>query len=143
MFQKIKKFFERAWKWIEALWDKHDDLLGDMVQAVLPMVIDVTFRNDLSGDEKRKLIVDTIVENAKNTGEEIAISMINEAIEIAANKYNIQIGKLTTLDMDNAKDAVLKAAADYATRKLLLGDQEASPAAAEASDVLTNADLDE
>ncbi len=142
MFEKIKKFFERAWKWIEALWDKHDDLLDDMVRGVLPMVIDVTFRNDLSGDEKRKLIVDTIVENAKDTGEEIAVSMINEAIEIAANKYNIQIGKLTSLDMDAAKEAVLKAAADYAAKKLLLDGKEPGSAATGASDALTNADLD-
>jgi len=143
MFKKIRAFFRKAWEWIEALLDKHDEQLEEMVQAVLPMVIDVTFRNDLSGEEKRKLIVNTIVENAKDVSENIAVSMINEAIEIAANKYNIQIGKLTTLDMDAAKDAVLKAARDYAAKKLLLGDQESGPAAAGASDVLTNADLDE
>lgn len=143
MFKKIRSFFKKAWEWIEALWDKHDEQLEEMVQAILPMVIDVAFRNDLSGDEKRKLIVNTVVENAKDTAEDMAVSMINEAIEIAANKYNIQIGKLTNLDMDAAKAAVLKAAADYATKKLLLGDQEAGPAAAGVSDVLTNADLDE
>lgn len=143
MFKKIRAFFKKAWEWIEALWEKHDEQLEEMVQAVLPMVIDVTFRSDLSGDEKRKLIVKTIVENAKEVGENMAVSMINEAIEIAANKYNIQIGKLTNLDMDAAKAAVLKAARDYAAKKLLLGDQEAGPAATEASDVLTNADLDE
>lgn len=143
MFKKIRAFFKKAWEWIEALWEKHDEQLEEMVQAILPMVIDVTFRNDLSGDEKRKLIVNTIVENAKDVGEDIAVSMINEAIEIAANKYNIQIGKLTNLDMDAAKDAVLKAARDYAAKKLLLGDQESGPAAAGASDVLTNADLDD
>ena len=80
MFKKITAFFKRAWEWIEAVWDKHDDVLEEMVQAVLPMVIDVTFRNDLSGDEKRKLIVDTVVENAKETGENMAVSMINKVI---------------------------------------------------------------
>ena len=50
MFKKIKEFFDSAWKWIQAVWDKHDEHLEEMVSALLPMVIDVAFRNDLSGD---------------------------------------------------------------------------------------------
>lgn len=52
MFKKLREFFERAWKWIQALWDKHDEQLEEMVQALLPMVINVAFRSDLTGDER-------------------------------------------------------------------------------------------
>lgn len=141
MFKKITAFFRKAWEWIEALWEKHDDQLEEMVQAVLPMVIDVAFRNDLKGEEKRKLIVDTVVAHSKVPAENIAISMINEAIEIAANKYNIQIGKLTTLDMDNARDILVDAAKDYAEKKLGLGGKEAGPSAEAANAAFSNEDL--
>ncbi len=84
MWKKIKEFFEKAWKWIEALWEKHDEVLEEMVSAILPMVIDVAFRNDLSGEEKKKAIVDAIVDNAEGAADTISSSMLNEAIEVAA-----------------------------------------------------------
>ena len=84
MFKKLREFFERAWKYIQALWEKHDDQLEEMVEALLPMVIDVAFRPDLSGEDKKKAIVDMVVDNAEATAGQIATSMLNEAVEIAA-----------------------------------------------------------
>ncbi len=128
MFKKIKEFFENAWKWIQAVWDKHDDHLAEMVSAVLPMVISVAFRNDLSGEEKKRAIVDAIIDNAQAEIAEISTGLLNEAIEVAANKYNIQIGKTTVEKMDAARDAALKAARDFANRELKITGNEAEDA---------------
>lgn len=129
MLEAIKNFFAGAWDWIQALCAKHDDHLKEMVKNILPMVIEVTFkRKDLSGNEKRKAIVDAILDGAEKEGREIATSMINEAIEIAANRYNIQIGKLTIDKMDNAVDAVAKAARDFTNGTLRLDGTEAEDA---------------
>jgi hypothetical protein len=125
MFKKIKEFFESAWKWIQAVWDKHDEHLEEMVSALLPMVIEVAFRNDLSGEEKKKAILDAVVDNAKAEAAEISTGLLNEAIEIAANKYNIQIGKTTVDKMDAALDAALKAGEDFANKTLKLEGDEA------------------
>ena len=128
MFKKIKEFFESAWKWIQAVWDKHDEHLEEMVSALLPMVIDVAFRNDLSGEEKKKAILDAVIDNAKAEAAEISTGLLNEAIEIAANKYNIQIGKTTVDKMDAALDAALKAGEDFANKTLKLEGNEAENA---------------
>lgn len=128
MFKKIKEFFESAWKWIQAVWDKHDEHLEEMVSALLPMVIDVAFRNDLSGEEKKKAILDAVVDNAKAEAAEISTGLLNEAIEIAANKYNIQIGKTTVDKMDAALDAALKAGEDFANKTLKIEGNEAENA---------------
>lgn len=128
MFDKLRKWLAKAWEWIQALWDKHDDQLAEMVSSILPMVIDVAFRNDLSGEEKRKAIVDAIVDNAEMAAEDISISMLNEAVEIAANKYNIQIGRTTVESMDAARDAALKASRDFANKKLKISGDEAERA---------------
>jgi hypothetical protein len=128
MFKKIREFFESAWKWIQAVWDKHDEHLAEMVSAILPMVIDVAFRNDLSGEEKKKAILDAIVDNAKAEAAEISTGLLNEAIEIAANKYNIQIGKTTVDKMDAALDAALKAGEDFANKTLKIEGNEAENA---------------
>lgn len=128
MFKKIKEFFESAWKWIQAVWDKHDEHLAEMVSAVLPMVIDVAFRNDLSGEEKKRAIVDAIIDNAQAEAAEISSGLLNEAIEVAANKYNIQIGKTTVDKMDAARDAALKAARDFANKELKITGSEAEDA---------------
>jgi broad-specificity NMP kinase len=130
MFKKIKVFFENAWKWIQALWDKHDDHLEEMVKSILPMVIDVAFRNDLSGEEKKRAIVDAIIDNAEAEIGEISSSLLNEAVEIAAAKYNIQIGKLTVEKMDASLDAALKAGRDYANNTLKITGEEAETLAA-------------
>ncbi len=140
MFRKLKEFFKRAWEWIQALWDKHDEQLEEMVEAMLPMVINVAFRDDLSGEEKRNIIVDAIVDNAEVVGNQIATSMLNEAIEIAANKYNIQIGKLTKEKMDKALDAAVKAGRDFADDKLHLAGDEAENAGLRVT--IGDADLD-
>lgn len=128
MFKRIKAFFENAWKWIQAVWDKHDEHLEEMVSALLPMVIDVAFRNDLSGEEKKKAILDAVIDNAKAEAAEISTGLLNEAIEIAANKYNIQIGKTTVAKMDAALDAALKAGEDFANKTLKLEGNEAENA---------------
>ncbi len=128
MFKKIKEFFDSAWKWIQAVWDKHDEHLEEMVSALLPMVIDVAFRNDLSGEEKKKAILDAVVDNAKAEAAEISTGLLNEAIEIAANKYNIQIGKTTVDKMDAALDAALKAGEDFANKTLKIEGNEAENA---------------
>lgn len=133
----IKEFFSRAWDWIQALWEKHDDQLEKMVTAILPMVIDVSFRTDLTGEQKRKAVVDAILDNAEKEAGAIATSMLNEAIEIAANKYNIQIGKLTVEKIDNAAEAALKAGRDYANDKLKLAGTESESAGV----VLSNEDV--
>jgi hypothetical protein len=138
MWKKITEFFRKAWNWIEALWEKHDEVLEEMVSAVLPMVINVAFRNDLSGEDKKKAIIDAIVDGAEVAAEEISTSMLNEAIEIAANRYNIQIGKLTVEKMDAAKDAALKAGRDFADKKLKITGTEAE----EAGVSLSNADVE-
>ncbi len=140
MFKKLREFFERAWKWIQALWDKHDEQLEEMVQALLPMVINVAFRADLSGDEKRNIIIDAVVDNAEVAGNQIAKSMLNEAIEIAVNKYSIQIGTLTKEKMDKALDAALKAGRDFADEKLHLAGDEAENAGIRVT--IGDADLD-
>ena len=129
MLESIKNFFEKTWKWIQALWDKHDDHLKEMVKNILPMVIEVTFeRADLSGDEKKKAILDAILDGAEKEGRHIAKSMINEAIEVAVNRYNIQLGKNTIEKMDNALDAVAKAAREFTDGTLRLDGTEAEDA---------------
>ncbi len=129
MLEAIKKYFSRAWDWIKALWDKHDDHLLEMVKNILPMVIDVTFnRRELAGDEKRKLILDAVLDGAEKEGKHIAISMVNEAIEIAVNRYGIQLGIVTVSKMDNAVDAVAKAARNFANGTLDLSGTEAEDA---------------
>jgi len=138
MWKKITEFFRKAFNWIEAVWEKHDELLEEMVSSVLPLVINVAFRNDLSGEEKKKAIIDAIVDGAENAADEISTSMLNEAIEIAANRYNIQIGKLTVDKMDAARDAALKASRDFADKKLKITGTEAE----EAGVSLSNADVE-
>ncbi len=138
MWKKITEFFRKAFTWIEALWEKHDEILEEMVSAVLPMVINVAFRNDLSGEDKKKAIIDAIVDGAEKAADEISTSMLNEAIEIAANRYNIQIGKLTVDKMDAARDAALKASRDFADKKLNITGTEAE----EAGVSLSNADVE-
>ncbi len=134
----VKEFFSKVWKWIEALWDKHDEQIEEMVRSVLPMVIDMAFRNDLSGEEKKKAIVDAVLDGAEVAASQISQSMLNEAIEVAANRYNIQIGKLTAEKMDNAREALLKAGRDHADHKLNLTGEEAE----EAGIVLDNSDVE-
>ncbi len=137
MWKKIKEFFKKAWDWIEAVWEKHDDVLEEMVSAILPLVISVAFQNNLSGDEKRKAVIDAILDNAEVAGSQIAVSMLNEAVEIAANRYNIQIGKLTVAGMDFALDAATKAARDFANNKLDITGEEAESAGVSMSDANT------
>ena len=135
MWKKIREFFRKAWEWIEAVWDKHDDALEEMVSAVLPMVIKLAFRNDLSGDEKKKAIIDAIVDNAEVAADQISSSVLNEAIEVAANRYNIQMGKLTVDKIDAARDAALKASRDFADKKLKIEGDEAENAGITLSNV--------
>lgn len=141
VLESIKSFFAKAFKWVNALWDKHDDHLMEMVANILPMVIEVTFeRHDLSGDEKRKAILDAVLDGAEKEGRHIATSMINEAIEVAANRYNIQLGRITADKMDNAVDAVAKAARDFADGTLRLDGTEAEDAGIDISADTTDAD---
>lgn len=141
VLESIKSFFAKAFKWVQALWDKHDDHLMEMVQNILPMVIEVTFeRTDLSGDEKRKAILDAILDGAEKEGRHIATSMINEAIEVAANRYNIQLGRITADKMDNAVDAVAKAAREFADGTLRLDGTEAEDAGLDISADTTDAE---
>ena len=128
MLKKIKEFFRRAWDWIEALWDRHDEMLEEMVKAVLPMVINVAFDKELTGEQKKKAIVDTVVDNAEVAANLISRSVLNEAVEIAAARYNIQIGQLTIERMDAAREAALKAARDFANQKLEITGEEAEDA---------------
>jgi len=137
MWKKIKEFFDGAWKWIQALWDKHDEMLAEMVAAIIPMVIAVAFRNDLTGEEKKNAIIKAILDNADDTADAISTSMLNEAIEIAANRYNINIGKLTVDKMEGAREAALKASRAFAERKLKL----AAEAEAKADVTLSNDDV--
>jgi hypothetical protein len=142
MFGKIKNFFKKAWEWAEALWEKHDEMMEDMVTAVLPMVIDVAFRTDLNGDQKKKAIVDAIIDNAHLSAANVSHSLLNEAVEVAAAKYNIQIGKLTLDKMEASRQAALQAARDFANKKLQISGKEAEAAGVNAAVVLTNADVD-
>lgn len=142
MFSKIKNFFQKAWEWVEALWEKHDDMIEEMVTAVLPMVIDTAFRTDLSGEQKKKAIVDAIIDNAQVSAANVSHSLLNEAIEVAATRYNIQIGKLTLDKMEASRAAALKAARDFANKKLQISGKEAEAAGVNAAIVLTNADVD-
>lgn len=128
VFDKLKAWLAGAWKWIEALWEKHDEALGDMAQAVLPMVINVAFRSDLSGEQKKKAIVDAVLDSAGQYADGVSKSMLNEAIEIAANKYNIQIGKLTADKIDMSRSAALAAAREFANGELKLKGVEAEEA---------------
>jgi len=128
MLKKIREWFAKAWDWIQALWDKHDEQIEEMVESLLPMVIDVAFRNDLEGEEKRKAILDAVVDNAEVAVDEISTSVLNEAIEIAANRYNIQIGKTTVEKMDAAREAAIKAGRDFTNKKLKIKGKEAEDA---------------
>lgn len=128
MFESIKKFFSNAWNWIQSLWDKHDEQLEQMVAAVLPMVIDLAFRLDLTGNQKRDAIVDAIVDTAETSGRLLSKSMINEAVEIAANRYNIQIGKLTKEAMDLTLEATIAASRLHVNGKLNIAGIEAEAA---------------
>ena len=74
------------------------------------MVIEVTFkRTDLSGSDKRKVILDAILDASEKEGRHIATSMINEAVEIAVNRYNIQLGIITPEKMENVRNSRTKA----------------------------------
>jgi len=126
--KKMRDFFSKAWDWIQALWKRHDDHLEEMVKAILPMVISVAFRHDLSSKDKRDVILDAIIDNAEAEASEISSGIIGEAIEIAANKYNIQIGKTTIENMDASLAAAQKAARDFADKKLNLTGTEAEDA---------------
>jgi len=128
MFKKLREWFAKAWDWIQALWDKHDEYLEEMVQAILPMVIGVAFRNDLNGEEKRKAVVDAILDGAEQTADKISTSMLNEAIEIAANKYNIQIGKLTIDKIDASREAAIEAGRKFVDGKLKITGNESEKA---------------
>jgi len=128
MFKKLREWFSKAWEWIQALWDRHDEHVEEMVQALLPMVIEVSFRNELDGEEKRKAIVDAVLDNAGDLADKVSTSMLNEAIELAANKYNIQIGKLTVDKIDAARDAALKAGRDFVNGELKLTGTESEDA---------------
>ncbi len=128
MWKKITEFFKRAWSWVEAVWDKHDEALKEMVENLLPMVIDVAFRNDLTGEEKKKAIIDAVVDNAEDAVDQISHSLLNEAIEVAAARYNIQIGKLTVERIDAARDAAIKAGRDFTNGKLKISGNEAEDA---------------
>jgi len=141
MFKKIKEFFRKAWDWIEALWEKHDDMIEQMVAAVLPMVIDVAFRADLTGEQKKKAIVDAIVDNAQLAAGVVSHSMLNEAIEVAAARYNIQIGQLTADKMDASLDAALKASRDFANKTLKISGEEAEAVGINAAINLSNEDV--
>ena len=138
MWDKIKDFFKNAWEWIKALWEKHDDALAEMVASILPMVISMAFRSDLSGDQKKKAIVDGILDSAALTADKISTSMLNVAVEIAANCYKIQIGTLTKEKIDAAKDAALAAGQAFANDKLNLTGTEAE----DAGIVVNNADVE-
>ncbi len=141
VLEAIKNFFAKAFKWISALWDKHDDHLAEMVANILPMVIEVTFeRHELSGEEKRKAILDAILDGAEKESRLIATSMINEAIEVAVNRYNIQLGRITADKMDNTVDAVAKAARDFANGTLRLDGTEAEDAGIDISADTTDAE---
>ena len=122
MFGKIKDFFSSTFRWVKDLIARHDGHLEQMVASLVPMITELALRSDLSGEEKRKLLIKTIVDNAEAEGREIGTSMINEAVEIAANKFSIEAGKLTKEKMDAALEAVLKAGRDYANNKLKLGE---------------------
>lgn len=141
MLEKIKEFFRKAWNWVEALWDKHDEMLEEMVVAVLPMVIDVAFRPDLSGEEKKKVIVDAIVDNAQLAVDQVSHSLLNEAVEVAAARYNIQIGQITLDRMQSSRDAAVKAARDFANKELKLSGQEAEDAGVNLDVNLSNEDV--
>ena len=134
MWEKVEEHFKKAWKWIQALWDKHDEDILAMVAAIMPMIIEMSFRTDLSGDQKRKAIVDAIVDNAEASAGDIGTSMINEAVELAANKYNIHIGKLTHDNIDAAVTATVKAGRDYTNGALKITGTEAEEAEAKHSD---------
>ena len=140
MFKRVKEFFKSAWEWIQAVWDKHDDQIESIVAAVLPMVIAMAFRGDLSGSQKRQAIVDAIIDNAEASADAIATSVINEAVEIAANKYKIQLGTLTVEGLDAAADAAIKAGRDFANKTLNLTGTEAEAAETPSPEAEANAD---
>lgn len=143
LLDKLREWLSDAWKWIQALWDKHDEQVAEMVTAVLPMVIDMAFRNDLSGEDKRKAIVDAIVDNAEATAADISVSMLNEAVELAANKYNIQIGKTTVESMEAAREAALKASRDFANKTLnIAGDESESAGSVAEPTVIADGDAE-
>ena len=100
MFGKLKEYLDKVWGWIQAVWAKHDEQLEDMVSALLPIVANLALRSDLSGEEKRKAVLDAVLDNAEAAASDVATSMINEAIEVAANRYNIQLGRMTVEKMD-------------------------------------------
>ena len=131
MFDKIKQFFAQAWKWIQAVWDKHDEHLEEMVQALLPMVISVAFRSDLDGEGKRRAILDAVLDSAEAEAAHISKGLVNEAIEIAANRYNIQTGMTTVEDINNAHDAAVRAGRDFANKTLKIAGDEAENAGLE------------
>ena len=141
MFNKLKEYWQSIWNWIQALWEKHDEQLEEMVGALLPLIAEVALRSDLSGEQKRKAVVDAVLDSAEGNAEAIALSMVNEAVEVAANRYNIQLGKLTVDQMDKATKAAIKAGRDYADKRLDLSGNEAESAGVALPRTLSNGDL--
>jgi len=141
MFAKLQEYWEKVWNWIKALWEKHDEQLEVMVSGLLPLIARMAMRSDLTGEEKRKIVVDAVLDAVEGTADDIAVSMINEAVEVAANRYNIQLGTLTVERMDAAANAVIQAARDFSDGKLNLDGDEAEKVDAVLPRTLSNEDL--
>jgi len=110
----IKEFFARAWAWVTAVSDKYDIEVEKVAEYLLPLVVEIANKKELSGDEKRKLVLDTIITDTVAASKNISLSMVNHAIEVATNKLNIQLGKTTVEQIDNTVTAIIDAAAKHA-----------------------------
>jgi len=124
----ITTLLEGAWSWVKALWAKYDVDVEKMAEHLLPIVISVAQRTDLTGPQKRDAILAAVLDSATTTATSISQSMVNQAIEVATNKYNIQVGKTTVDQMDATLSAVMEAARKHAAGALNLPSTQATQA---------------
>lgn len=128
VLSSIKGGLSRAFSFFKSLLAKHDKELENMAKALLPIVVNVGGRTDLSGDQKKKVIVDAVLDKAGAAATTISKSLLNEAIEVAANRYNISVGKTTEEKIDNTAAAVVAAGVKLANEKFGLKGDEAENA---------------
>ena len=120
--------FSKVWGWFKSIWQKHDSQVAAMAKALLPLVVAVARRSDLTGEQKRRAVLDAVLDSGEVVAEEIATSVLNEALEVAANRYKIEIGALTPEKIDKTAKSVVAAGRALADKQFDLQGDEAEEA---------------
>lgn len=118
----------KVWGWVSALWKKKEGKVQEMAKALLPIVASVALRQDLTGEQKKKAVIDAVLDSSQAVAEDLAKSVLNEAIEVAANQYKIQVGSLTEEKIEKTAKAAVDAGRAFVDKQLELKGTEAQDA---------------